>query len=278
MKNDLTWVLEKNIWNDDSYQRLKESLFKQNINFIEIDLKDAYCYLNEICEKISDNVIFYGSLQVAEQIKMKTNWIPGVFYTRKHFDCSYYYPRLGDLLLNSDCYAMLPYGELFRKKDFIFENFGIKNTVFIRPNSGHKPFDGRLIYEEKYNEIENLTLKDLSPEELVVVSSPKNIIKEWRFVICEGEIITGSAYKSCGFLEIEKSYTEEAYKLAEKTLKRYNPDPVWVCDVCETIHGEFYILEVGCFSCAGMYDCDADIIVKRISQKSIEKYLEICQD
>ena len=47
---------------------------------------------------------------------------------------------------------MLPYGELKRKKDYLFKLFGDNDFIFVRPDSGFKTFTGDVV---NYNNYEN---------------------------------------------------------------------------------------------------------------------------
>src|SRR5580693_8024017 len=87
--------------------------------------------------KEEDCVIFFGSIGMAEIIKRKTKWIPGVYHNEPQYKCSYYYPRLSKFLLNEN-YMILPYGELLRQKNFLYEHLGNGDMIFIRPNTGSK--------------------------------------------------------------------------------------------------------------------------------------------
>jgi len=269
-----TWAIEKDIWDDNSVKNLKSSLKNQDIPFFEIGQQESYDWY-KIASKGDGNTLFYGSIQIAEKVKEEANWIPGVFYSDHLDDCVNYYPALGDLLLNADRYVMLPYGDLLRQKEFLFDTVAQDGALFIRPNSGKKDFTGKMIYKEHYEkDVEYLGFYDVTPDRLVIVSSPKNIVREWRFVICDEDVVTGSLYKENEKSVRKPTYPQEALKVAEQASKRYKIDRVWVCDVCETKLGEFYVLEIGCFSCAGLYQCNMDLIAERVSEIAAEEYIK----
>lgn len=50
----------------------------------------------------------------------------------------------------------------------------------------------------------------------------------------------------------------------------FNPDPVWVCDVCQIKLDEFKIMEVGCFSCAGLYN--RNVVVDAVSAAVLKEW------
>lgn len=46
---------------------------------------------------------------------------------------------------------------------------------------------------------------------------------------------------------------------------KYEPDPAWVLDVCET-KGHLKVLEVGSFSCSGLYAADPETVILKINE------------
>jgi hypothetical protein len=58
----------------------------------------------------------------------------------------------------------------------------------------------------------------------------------------------------------------------------YNPDRAWTLDICMTEHGNFYVLEVGCFSCAGLYAMNFETVVREISRIALEDWKEIYEN
>jgi hypothetical protein len=54
----------------------------------------------------------------------------------------------------------------------------------------------------------------------------------------------------------------------------YRPDPAWTVDICELESGELKVVEVGSFSCAGMYASDPEPIVTEINRISMREWKE----
>ncbi len=227
-----------------------------------------------------DCVIYYGGLELGYMLRREAPWVPGVYTTLENYDCHYYYPRFGKYLLNQN-YAIIPYGELERRMDWIYEHFGIDDTIFIRPDRGNKIFTGKAIYKERFiHELPLLGFYKLKPEELCIVCEPRNVRKEWRFLIVDGQIITGSEYrpdKVCVDVTSIHDDAQIAYRVAQEALRdnEYNPDRAWSLDICKTEAGNFYVLEVGCFSSAGLYAMDNARVVEAVSRVALEDWKEI---
>ena len=236
--------------------------------------------------KKDDCVIYRGSLEFGGQVMREAPWIPGVYRDLPKYDCTNYYPKFGDDLLNEE-YIMIPWGDLRRRKDWLFEKVGNNGAVFIRPNAGNKIFSGKVVYEELWDkDLELLGFYDVPDDELCVVCYPMNVAEEMRWVVVDNEIITGSMYSvSQKLLEEPVTLTREspAWRNAQRMLDgvEYSPERVWTFDTCFTKGmdpmGEYYVLEVGCFSCAGLYGADPEIVVREVSRVALEEWKE-CHD
>lgn len=267
------WLVEPEIFGEDA-EPLLESLKKLNVEHVTVKFGTSYeDYLNVF--KPEDCVVFYGSLQLGRFIQRKTQWIPGVYCNLPKFECLYYYPRFGDFLFNSS-YWMLPFGELKRKKHKIFcDIISSYEEVFLRPSSGFKAFTGKVISIENWdNEIK---LMRADPEDLMVVALSQKIVREWRLVVAENIPITGGQYKENGEIVRRSEIDQNVRDFATTVLStiKYNPDKIWTLDICSNKDGHLYVLEVGSFSCAGLYACDTDLIVQTVNRLALEEYDEI---
>ena len=219
-------------------------------------------------------VIFYGSLEKAKVLRKKP-WIPGVYCDLKKYECKSYYPIFGDYILNSN-YIMLPYGELLRQKEFLYDKLGQDRAIFLRPDVGDKTFTGEVVFKEKFDH--DIPLYDIEPNALVISAEPVNIKAEWRFVVVNQEIISGSLYKENNIVGSSADIPQEASEFAKKLAKLYNPERVWVIDICQTKAGDYKVVEIGCFSCAGLYACDRLKIVEAVSDAAIQEWKEYAAD
>lgn len=205
--------------------------------------------------------IFLGSIEGC-------NWIsanrPNVklFSTFSHYACAAYYPKMQELLFN-DRYAFIPFKDLARRKWDLYAWLGKEALIFVRPDSGEKDFPAELV---DLKDIDKL-VEGYDYEGLAVVSTPKNSIGEWRFVVTESEIVAVSSYKYQGILTCVPSAPIGATELAKKVLQKgYFPDSVFCVDVVQDMEGDFWVMELTSFSSAGLYACDvkkiADLLKK----------------
>lgn len=179
-------------------------------------------------------VVTHSDIDLALRVRKDETWQPGVFATLPNYYCSHYFAHLGRFLLNSD-YAMMPFNELRRQKDFLLETFGKQGQVFVRPDSPLKIFTGQTVSDSTYEkDLDFLAFYDFPCESLAVVSSPKSIEFESRFVVVDGRVVAGSKNKVGD--EIRLSETDRAsWKLAEEIAETgFQPDRAWVIDICRT--------------------------------------------
>ena len=115
--------------------------------------------------------------------------VPGVFATVENFFCSSYFPHFREYLLNRD-HIMLPFADLRHRRQELFEMFGRNGKIFVCPDSPLKLFTGLVVSEETFEkDLEFMAFYEFPPDSVVVVSSPKGIVKEWRFVVANGQIV-----------------------------------------------------------------------------------------
>ena len=281
----MKWLVEEY---DDHVKELVEEIRKQGhecdfLNYYKMTKDNNYTGIGlpKGCGEYNgeEPVLFYGSIQLAGWIRRhKPLWVPGVWYNYDKYKVSHWSAALGKYMLNED-FIILPVAEITRRWEKLFRDVGDGNNLFIRPDNGTKSFGGKTFYKERWKlDWPNATYM-MDPHELCVVSYPCNIGKEWRFIIVEGQVITGSQYKDHGSAEIQdiipgddKAY--RAWKFAQKIAdEKYNPDPMYTIDICEA-NGGFYLVELNNFCSSGLYACDLQKIVAKASELAIREFKE----
>ncbi len=266
----INWLIEKEMFNEN-LDALRAEIKKQGFSSKEIryiPFQNDYEY-NIYGE--DDCVIVYGSLQFARSVQRNTKWCPGAYCTLENYECVHYYPIFGDYLLNQK-YIMVPYGDLVRQKEFLFDTLGESESLFVRPSSGFKLFTGTVIHKEKWEK--ELNYYDIEPQKVVVVATPQNLIAEWRFIVVGTMVVCGSQYRNEYGTKLTAVIPDEVREYAQDVVDKtgYSPDDVWCLDLCKTKDGNLHVLEVGCFSCAGLYAAPLEPIVREVSQIAIDRW------
>lgn len=276
-----TWVIERHIFEEEQELALIEEVKKQGRETLLIDPLSKHDFDYEsIGYWLEDRpVVFRGSLNTSKKAKQQA-WYPGVICHPKNFNCSTYYTYWGKWMLNKD-YWMMPITELSLKKDFILDcleglycpYYAENKEVFIRPDSGMKQFTGGV-----FNLNDLSSLKNIEPSTLVLIAPVKQVNKEWRFVVCNNKVITGSQYYEKGeyITEQNTAFNNAVSYYLESILKKvsWQPDPIYTVDVCES-KGEFSILELNSFSCSNLYNCNLNKVVEAANEVAIKEWKEI---
>ncbi len=153
-----------------------------------------------------------------------------------------------------------------------YAKYGKEACIFVRPDSGDKSFRAGLVdlqdFDSFYDQFESLK------DDLVIVSTPKTIRGEWRFVVNKNkEIIAQSSYRYEGLKTLIPSAPVGATELVKELLKvGYYPDSIFCFDICEDNDGEFWLMELTSFSCAGLYACNKKQIVEAISDMATKDW------
>ena len=218
-------------------------------------------------------VVSHGDIELVSMIHREQRWQPGAFATTENYFCSNYVNHFGEYWLNRD-YLMLPFGDVKRQKQLLFDTFGVDGRIFVRPDSPLKLFTGQTASFDSFDtDVEYMGFYEFPIQSLVVVSSPKNVEREWRFVAANQDIVAGCLYCENGQFESKPEVDDDAKKLAEKIAScDYSPDPVWIVDICQTSDGEYHLLEIGGFSFADLYVCDKSDIVNAVSNVAINQW------
>jgi hypothetical protein len=223
-------------------------------------------------------VVTYGTVQFCRQVEREHGryWTPGLYFNQNVKSFSKYSHHLGDDLLNSD-YYILPFGEV-RRMNFTWPAPG---SVFIKPNSGMKEFTGQVIhwnnFKDDIRKLHGAVENNIDDDCLCVLAPPRDIKAEFRYIICERQVITGSEYRWDNTLDIRRDThvlcDAMAWKIANA---KWQADTVYVCDVAlldnilsstTTSPVEIAkVVELNAFSCSGIYACDTYKIIEAVSK------------
>lgn len=224
-------------------------------------------------------IVTSGSIWVNEYTrKQRPNWT-GNWHDEKKYTCQRYYSYWGKYLTQQD-YAMFTLAEIDRKRDWIFKTFGTEDQIFLRPDSGSKEFTGCVVSLPMVNSWAEdvLSLGGNAKDLLCVVAKPKSLDRELRLVIKNGKVVTGSSYRIAKHLAdeplSEMDGMDRVIEFAETALADNPPPlpPVHVLDIAIEEGGKISILEVGCFCCAGLYQCDRSKIAVAVSEAAEEEF------
>jgi hypothetical protein len=242
-----TWVLDQHNPDADVIAKAIESTGRRFILTDRLKLmNDAYALGVNIPEDYKDTVVrFYGSVNGAITFN---NHFAQVLDT-KLLDCTYYYPRLGNWLLNHNC--ILATIDMIKSNESFYQNL-FPGKAFIRPTSCLKEFDGQL-FDRNFIK----SHLHINGNTICLIAERKNIDAETRVFIVNGKIIGGKRYMSHRNLcEITLNPEDMEYKFAEAAMSiDYDLCKNIVMDVAR-VKDDCKILELNSLCCAGLYGLD----------------------
>jgi hypothetical protein len=271
---NVTWVVENFTEGDDIFM-LIQSIKDAGHKLVLINRLNGFKY--EHIQFENECVIFYGSIQMAKLVSnhLKT-CSPVVWEDMDKFECTTYYPYFKDYLFN-DKHELMPFKQLKDNKFDIYSKFGKDAFIFLRPSGGSKSFAGQIIDLQDFDRFcENNIVCNAKDTDIVVVSTPKNIKSEFRFIVtAERKIVAMSCYKFQNKITSIAGAPTKAIELVKKVLAvGYYPGKMFSLDVAEDDDGEFWLLEFNSFNSCGFYACNKRPIVDEASRLAIEEFTQ----
>jgi ATP-grasp domain, R2K clade family 3 len=259
---DVTWVLEGEVF-PDSHTTMKEAVLAGGHSVVH--WSDEWWLTGRWPRLDETRAVFHGSLANAARIRQQLPWAPGAFCTTERFRCSAWYPAARPWLLH-ESWVLTSVAALVADPESALAPIGSPRAVFVRPDSPLKPFSGRVVT------CAGLSLRALDhgfyydDTSLSVVAAPVRAVgREFRYVVCEGRVVAGSAY-SVQRAPVADDPGGIAWALAAEVAASLSaPDPVYVLDLCETPEG-LRLLELNPFSGADLYACDRRDVVANVSK------------
>lgn len=272
---NVTWLIEQDVFEET--QKIMEIVH-------ELGMKGVWFKYPGFDQDIehgnyddNDCIFVYGSINASMYFQRNKPWIPGVWCNFKELRCSNYLSYWGKYSLQQN-YAFMPFAEVYRRKDWIYKvmslKFGQERLVFIRPDDNAKSFHGELVAKEKFEDWYRISnIYEPGKQCMTLVSEPSKIEAEYRFVIADKKVVTGSQYRLNGKLAYLSKFPIEAANLAEEIANscEFNPHPMYIMDICKTEDG-YKLMEIGSANCAGMYACDLVKFVEKASELSLAEW------
>jgi hypothetical protein len=166
----------------------------KKVGFKILDFNINTCWVGDLP---SEPFIFRGSLEGLEWLDRMNHPYYCKLSNLKQYSVSNYFCYFDDRLLNNN-FILLPAGKLKESKDFLFNAFG-GEKLFVKPNNGDKLFTGTYVSKKWYEkDIEviffDLARKDVMLDDLLVISSYKEVGEETRYVVSDGKIVSDLDY------------------------------------------------------------------------------------
>ena len=266
------WLIE-NFTDDNGYEELIAEVRRQGMECIVLNITNHFDLKPELVQT-NDCIVFQGSIQLFKKLKNELPAYPIGWMTDQNYLCSKYYPHFQKYLFN-DHHVFSTVAGLKHNRWWFYGVFGKEALIYVRPDGGDKTFTGRLLDLQDFDRFwESSTMSSAKNEDLIVVSTPKNIRGEWRYICTnQKEILGCSLYLYNGQRTYVPCAPDRATKLVNEILNiGWYPDPVFTVDVAEDTDGNYWLLELNSFTSAGTYAAKKEPIVKRVSEIALEEW------
>lgn len=247
------WILQDNLFNEDAYQVLLDTLIRFNIPHSVHKVIPFVGELTDPPELSTDNVICMGSYSLRHVAK-KEGWTPGVF-DLEPFDFTEQLKHWGSYMLNYDATVVR------------FADVSYEGSAFLRPIQDSKVFAGGVFDHEDFNEwqrkvcvLEEDYGSTLSKDTLVQVCRLRKIYSEHRFWVVKGKVVTSSTYKLGRRVQYETLIDPRFQEFAEMCIAEWQPHEAFVIDICDCEDG-LKVVEINTLNSSGFYAADIQKLV-----------------
>jgi hypothetical protein len=245
------WTIENKIFGEET-NLLTNALKSNNIKYRLLENPEE-----DVPIETFENNVCRGSIEFVENYKCYTKRL-----TLENYDYTKYSQYFKGLLLNED-YIVLPWWRLYNYQDIIFQAFPEAENFFIRPNSGRKIFTGTTLSKKwwirELDIIRGLPSSNINHEDLVIISTKKQIEAECRVLLYKNEIIDFDYYEGKqerGDLNFIESFAKKC---------KYFPDNFYIMDIA--FFGNCAkIVELNNLFTAGWYNVDYNKTVRKINE------------
>ncbi len=248
MENEMEFVIQHNLMNENQLKLTKEAVEKYPHRFVGL-----IPFSREITSDeplVGTDFIPYGSTlftTLAYDMKWK-----GLHFDLSKFNYETSLEHRSDML-NDNVDTIEAHLDALCYQDPEME-------LFIRPSEDLKQFSGQVM---KAGEIYDW-LKDavscassgsykLEMDTKVVICQPENIQAEWRWFVVGGKVVDGSMYRAHGQLIKQHTTCTETIIEAQTFADKWLPDPCCCMDLA-LVNGELKVIEFNCINSSGFYN------------------------
>jgi len=249
------YIIQKNTFNEPNYINLINAIERNNLSYEIVDVLPFVEDFDFLTNR--KDVFCFGAVKMSRLAK-KYDWNPGSLLNENH-DYRVYSKYYKDNLLNWD------------SKIQKFDEPIDRDIFFARPCEDTKTFTGKIFTIQEWDEFkkrhyDGKYTSSLNSDTTIQISSVKDITKEFRFWIVNGEVITGSLYRMGSWINYSENVDDGALEFCKKMVKIYTLADAFVMDICE-IDGNYKIIECGCINSAGFYKANMSKLIE-----SLENY------
>lgn len=265
------FIVQENIFRDQHYNLLITTLSRLDLQytivrvfpFVDkvVDIKNIPEDNNFNVDELPDlnidftNVFIFGSVKLS-RIMSDKGYYPGSLYNDNH-DYVVYSQYYKDNLLNYDSEII----DITDKLEWL-----PNEEKFFRPCKDTKVFTGKVFTKIEWEDFAEDALHnnyDRIIDTKIQCSTIKDIQKEVRYWVVDGEVVTNSLYKLGPNVIYDEYNDEDALQFAKDMIEIYKPATSFVIDICQS-DNNWKIVEINCINCAGFYKANIAKLLEKI--------------
>lgn len=264
------WILQNNGVNRVT-SRIASVLREQGRTFVDISVHASDIFETDLDYRLKEEGVdfqaqptfFMGSVLMLRAFLKSSKYRSLARFKDENYNSPVWIEKHGSRMLN-------PEVEIMTLKGVSELNF----SVFVRPLNEQKLFTGAVLRPETFQswlETAKQRNSNLSPESIVCVSKPLEIIREWRVLCFDGVPKLWSQYKDGESLKVVAEIESDALAFALEAAKHWVPGELCTLDVAKTSDG-YKIVEFNGIHCCGIYGIDPKRFVEEIDSFLIKKF------
>lgn len=258
------WYIQRNI-EEVEFKEFKQAIESYGdicIDFFHIPFDNAYPEID-----FNYPAVFYCAGEVLDNLYAQG--LPGVFYDSQSLDLEAVSLENADMMWNQPFLS----GTFPQLNDYLASHAIEK--FFLRPAIDNKRFGGMTLSRNQFSQWyeQLMEIKDESPilSERILASSLSLPEKEYRLLIHEGKVMTGSAYAIHGIKNMKGAIPQEVLVFAESFASKIKSPDIFMLDVAIN-QNKIGIIEMNGIHNAGVYGMDKNLWVKTLHNYAQKSY------
>ncbi|MGI4743354.1 MAG: ATP-grasp domain-containing protein [Janthinobacterium lividum] len=250
--NEVHWVVQRNLLPAPTLAAFRQALQQQGISHEEVVSVPFSRELPRL-QKPQATCVFYGSTTLLLNAYRDGRYAAGVFYDPAAFTMANYLAHWPTQMLNHDA-------QVQTLAIFTAQPHPLDSQWFVRPNDDTKTFAGQVLCAAQLQEWQQHLAQlaageaELTPDSLLVFSSPKVIEKEWRHIIVGGQVVSSVRYQWRGELRVSAhDVPADLLAFVQACCAAYQPHAVFVLDTA-LADDQYWLVECNCFNGTGFYE------------------------
>lgn len=264
------WAIQRNGMQERESKCIIQALQELGLKYTEVDVPFFAAELPDW--GLPEETIFYGSTTLVDLVYRQGSFNPGIFFNEDYRTSVW--QKNGVKLFNKDAKVMTM-ADLAKHWDDVT----CTDRVFIKPDDDSKVFCGSVFTKEEYmlwyNNIASETeWCQLRPNHMVVVDRQREVRREIRHFIIDGEIVSSTQYRWWGRLEPQALCPELnriAIKRAQELADNWLPSGSCIMDTMHDTSShrdDACVIEYGCINAAGFYKADIKKVIQAMDKEA----------